>query len=172
MASVQADSPSLDNIDGFKVGSGSQCNVMLLLATVLASFSSAQLQNSAVEAQATLQETQIEINLSDKEMQQLQELTSQMQYIIDNPENNKGKPSGDGTYSDKQTNELSELNTEFSMTMQNGNMNVQTIQGFVQATQSISDADSKAQSTTASTAQVLSQFLQYMANKIGQSLAG
>ncbi|MBS0652313.1 MAG: hypothetical protein JSR39_02175 [Verrucomicrobia bacterium] len=105
-------------------------NPLLFLSEMLNKFSDGQMIETTVESQTIMLLTNCESHLSTDEMNELNGYAAQMQSMIDYGNSNPGWLTKQ-TQQDKMT----ELNTDFSTAMQEGSINTQDIQGFVQAFQ-------------------------------------
>jgi len=105
-------------------------NPLLFLSEMLNKFSNGQMIETTVESQTILLLTNCESHLSTIEMNELNGYAQKMQSMIDYGASHNG-------WLTKQTqqDQMTEYNTEFSTAMQEGSINTQDIQGFVQAFQ-------------------------------------
>ena len=148
------------------VGSSS-FNVMLLLALVLNVFSSSQLQTAAVQAQTTLQESTVEVDLSNKGMEILEEDTAELQ----GDTNQYNQDLKDGKKSSVLTtdqNNISQDNTDFSLALQVMNTNVQTAQGLSQGSETASQMTTSAIQAMSALFSLVNQMLSFVSNLIQQ----
>ena len=99
-------------------------NALLFLTAMLNNFTNGQMTSASVESTTILLLTQCEANLSQEMMSELDVLAASMQKIADESNPNS-----------QAQNQMQVLNTEYSTTLQDGQINTNDIQGFVQAFQ-------------------------------------
>lgn len=145
------------------VGS-SNFNVMLLLSSVLNVFSSSQLQTAAVQAQTTLQESALEVALSNAGMEQLEETTAKLQ--ADTNQYNYDVDHGNSKAQTKDQNNISQDNTNFSLDLQVMNTNVQTAQGLSQGSETASQMTTSSIQAMSALFSLVGQMLGYVSNLI------
>lgn len=139
-------------------------NVMLLLSTVLQNFSGALIQTSAVQAQTTLQESELAVAVSDAGMGKMQEDTAQLQATTNdynNTMNQKQNKKNQQKESQDQAT-ITELNTQFSLDLQTMNTNVQTAQGLSQGSETASQMTTSSLQGLSSLFGVVSQLESYI----------
>ena len=110
-------------------------NPLLFLSEMLNKFSNGQMIETTVESQTILLLTNCESHLSDIEMNELNGYEKSMQTIINQGYWVDGNGKHHTINSQTCQDQMTLLNTDFSTCMQEGSINTQDIQGFVQAFQ-------------------------------------